>query len=560
MTTELKTEVAIVGAGPAGLMLAIELGCRGIDCVVLDERDGGPIPPKANATSARTMEHYRRRGFAHRVRAAGLTEDHPQDVVFRTRLAQAPGHHELARLRMPSRREAFDRVSFGDLGESAWPTPELPHRGQQMYIEPILRDEACRYPSVRVLLQHRAQALKQDAEGVDVSVLRLDDGSAVRLRAAYAVGCDGARSLVRESMGVKLEGIGREERHFFGGQMLSIYLRSREMYAALGPQRAWLYWAVNPELRGSLVAVNGVDEFVLGVQLRPGQMPDDVDPKAALRSVMGVEVNVEVLGRSPWLAGYTLVAERMCDRRVFIAGDAAHLFTPASGMGYNTSVDDAVNLGWKLAAMLRGWGSDRLLDSYQAERRPIAQRNTAYARRMADGLGGQPVPEELEAGTAAGDAARQRLCEHFSEHVRREYNIPGIQLGLRYVGSPIVAAEADPPPSDEPNVYRPSGYPGMRAPHVPAPDGRSLLDHFGRDFTLLVFGDEAGAQEREWQESAERLGVPLAILRWTDAVARALYGADCVLIRPDHHVAWRGAADAKSEPVLRMAAAGTAAA
>jgi 2-polyprenyl-6-methoxyphenol hydroxylase-like FAD-dependent oxidoreductase len=557
MTTELNTEVAIVGGGPAGLMLAIELGCRGIACVLLDDRDGGRIAPKANATSARTMEHYRRRGFAHRIRALGLTEDHPQDVVFRTRLAQAPGHHELARLRMPSRREAFEQVNFGDLGEGAWPTPELPHRGQQMYIEPVLREEACRYPSVRVLQHHRVSALRQDTDGVEISAVRLGDDTPVKLRAAYAVGCDGARSLVREAVGLKLEGIGREDRHFFGGQMLSIYLRSPGMYEALGPQRAWLYWAVNPELRGSLVAVNGVDEFVLGVQLKPGQTPDDVDAVAALRKVMGVDVQAQVLSRSPWIAGYTLVAEHMRRGRVFIAGDAAHLFTPASGMGYNTSVDDVVNLGWKLAATVRGWGSDALLDSYEAERRPIAQRNTGFARRMADGLGGDPVPPELETAGAQGEAARERLCAHFTEHVRREYNIPGIQLGLRYAGSAIVAREPEAPPPDEPNVYHPCGYPGMRAPHLAAPGGRSILDHFGRDFTLLVCGDAGVNDAREWEEAARRLGVPLTVLAWPDPAVRGLYGADRVLVRPDHHVAWRGGPGSAAEPVLRLATART---
>jgi 2-polyprenyl-6-methoxyphenol hydroxylase-like FAD-dependent oxidoreductase len=550
--TELNTEIAIVGGGPAGLMLAIELGCRGIDCVLLDERDDGPIPPKANATSARTMEHYRRRGFAHRVRAIGLTEDHPQDVVFRTRLAEGFGHHELARIRIPSRRGALTRTDLGDFPEETWPTPELPHRGQQMYIEPILREEARRYSGVRVLQHHKVNTLTQDANGVLLSISRLDDGSPVTLRASYAVGCDGARSLVRQTMGVNFEGVGGEDREFFGGQMLSIYLRSRTLYDALGSRRAWLYWAVNPELRGSLVAINGVDEFVLGIQLRKGQTIDDVDALAALRSVLGTTVDVEILGRSPWLAGYTLVAERMRQGRLFIAGDAAHLFTPTSGMGYNTSIDDAVNLGWKLAAVLRGWGSEALLDSYEAERRPIAQRNTAYARLMADSLGRAAVPTGVEAAGADGDATRAALRDHFHTHVHREFNIPGVQLGLRYAGSPIVASEAVEPPPDEPNVYHPSGFPGGRAPHVAAPGGSSIFDHFGQNFTLLSLND-LPSDDDAWKESAAILRLPLAFLHWPDAAARSLYGADRVLIRPDHHVAWRGPVGSAPESLLRLA-------
>jgi 2-polyprenyl-6-methoxyphenol hydroxylase-like FAD-dependent oxidoreductase len=549
-TSELQTEVAIVGGGPAGLMLAIELGCRGIGCVVLDDRPDGPIPPKANATSARTMEHYRRRGFAHRIRAVGLTDDHPQDVVFRTRLAMAPGHHEVARIRQPSRRDVLTGEGRGDYREEMWPTPELPHRGQQMYIEPILREEARRYPSVRVLQHHRAVSLAQDMTQGQVFGVDLSDSSQFVVRAGYVVGCDGARSLVRQTLGIPLQGIGREEREFFGGQMLSVYLRSSSMYQALGPDRAWLYWAVNPQLRGLICAVNGVDEFLFGMQLRDGQSAADVDVLGALHTVLGQPVDVEIISSSPWLAGYTLVAERMRSGRLLIAGDAAHLFTPTTGMGYNTSIDDAVNLGWKLAASLRGWGGPGLLDSYDAERRPVAHRNTAFAREMADSLGRGHVSAAVEADGPEGDAAREVLRRHFQDHVHREFNIPGIQLGVSYRGSAIVARETASPPPDDPNVYHPSGHPGGRAPHIVAADGSSILDHFGQDFTLLNLGGEADDGDA-WARSAAALGLPLTCLRWTDAAARSVYGADLVLIRPDNHVAWRGAFGADADAVLR---------
>lgn len=556
--SELHTEVAIVGGGPAGLMLAIELGCRGIECVVIDDRRDGPIPPKANASSSRTMEHYRRRGFAHRIRAVGLTDDHPQDVVFRTRLAAGPGHHELARIRFPSRRAALDGVSLGDYREDIWPTPELPHRGQQMYIEPILREEARRYPSVRVLQHHRAESLAQDGDRAKVQVTRLSDGAVLTVIASYAVGCDGARSLVRQTLGIALQGVGREAREFFGGQMLSVYLRSPAMYQALGPDKAWLYWAVNPQLRGLICAVNGIDEFLFGIQLRDGQAPSEVDVPAALRTVLGDEVSVDIISRSPWLAGYTLVAQRMRGGRMFIAGDAAHLFTPTSGMGYNTSIDDAVNLGWKLAAMLRGWGSEALLNSYEAERRPIAQRNTAFAREMADSLGRELVPADLEASGPQGEAARESMRQHFQAHAQREFNIPGIQLGLRYAGSPIVASEAVEPPPDEPNVYRPGGHPGGRAPHLVAADGSSIHDHFGRDFTLLSLGQSSAAEDKSWLARAAALDMPLSCLHWPDPAAREVYGAERVLIRPDHHIAWRGPTGSDAEAVLRQATARSA--
>jgi len=236
-----------------------------------------------------------------------------------------------------------------------------------------------------------------------------------------------------------------------------------------------------------------------------------------------------------------------------IAGDAAHLFTPTTGMGYNTSIDDAVNLGWKLAATLRGWGGPALLDTYEAERRPIAHRNTAFAREMADSLGRGVVSADVEAPGPHGDAARDALRRHFQDHVHREFNIPGVQLGLRYTGSPIVATEAEEPPPDEPNVYRPSGHPGVRAPHVEASDGSSIFDHFGLDFTLLSLGDRPATDDEAWKASAAELGLPLSCLHWPAAVARSLYGADRILIRPDHHIAWRGQAGSAPEPVLRRA-------
>ena len=360
----LNTDVAIIGGGPAGLMLAIELGCRGVKCVVLEEDADVPVPPKANATSARTMEHYRRRGFAHAVRAVGLTEDHPQDVVYCTRL----GGTELARFAGPSRADAVARRNLGGLSEAAWPTPELPHRANQMYIEPLLRREARRHASVTLCFSTRAVAVRDHGDGVhiDTECIERKDGAAPLLvAAAYAVGCDGARSVVREAMGVRYAGLAGEQREFFGGQMLSLHFRSPDLYRAIG-ERAWTWWLFNPVQRGVLLALNGVDEFIFGLQLKPGQKKEDVDVAALFRTVTHAPFAFELLDRSTWSAGFMLVAEKMQSGRLFVAGDAAHLFTPTAGMGYNTSVDDAVNLGWKLAAVAQGWAPPALLASYEA--------------------------------------------------------------------------------------------------------------------------------------------------------------------------------------------------
>jgi len=531
------TDVAIVGGGPAGLMLAIELGVRGVSCAVFDENTQPPQFPKANATSARTMEHYRRRGFAERVRALGLPPDHPQDIIYTTRMAQ----HELTRFKIPSSRQAAAQAAFGDYREEAWPTPELPHRVQQMYIEPVLKAEAERYPAVQMCFGRRVTAVHDNGGAVRVEARDVQTGATMELAARYAIGCDGPRSLVRQAMGVAYSGEGATKREFMGGQMLSIYFRSSELWDVLGKGRAWQYWAVNPDQRGLLCVINGVEEFVLMIQMTEGQSPADIDERAVLAAAVGAPFAYELIAKMPWHAGYALVANAFRKGRLIIAGDAAHLFTPTGGMGYNTSIDDAVNLGWKLAAVVQGWAPESLLDSYEAERRPIALRNTAFAGSMADSIGRIPVTPLVEETGSAADAAREALGHALAAHVASEFNIPGVQLGVRYT-SAIVATVDAPPPPDEAGRYVPSGYPGARAPHRRVGSG-SLLDLFGRDFTLLLLGP---APSEAWERAAEQLGVPLTVVHSGDPETRALYGADVVLVRPDHHIAWRG--DALTEP------------
>ncbi len=550
-----STDVVIVGGGPAGLMLAIELGCRGVNCVVLEEDVAAPDFPKANATSSRTMEHYRRRGFSAKIRALGLAPDHPQDVIYCTTLAG----RELTRFSIPSRNEVIARTAFGDYGEESWPTPELPHRGQQMFIEPVLREQAQKNDCVQLMLGWQAQTIVTDDQQVTVTARSAVNGETMDLKARYVVGCDGPRSLVRKTCGIRYSGYSEEERDFFGGQMLSVFFTSANLYQVLGKKKAWQYWAVNAVQRGLLIAIDGVDKFLFCLQLKPGQTTESVDARSAMFAAIGATFDYDLIDTGPWQAGFTLVADHFSQGRSFIAGDAAHLFTPTGGMGYNTSVDDAVNLGWKLAAVIQGWAQPRLLDSYEAERKPIAHRNTTFARAMADSIGRIKIPDNVEADGAVGDAAREQLGQALGQHVRNEFNIPGLQLGLRYEGSPIVAKESDVSPADQPNHYLPSGRPGGRAPHFWV-DGQSIFDLFGRDFTLLCFSPARDSGEKsdrsEWHAAAAATGMPLAFLECDSAEGRALYAADCVLIRPDHHIAWRGDSHSDAAAVLAMACAG----
>jgi hypothetical protein len=335
--------------------------------------------------------------------------------------------------------------------------------------------------------------------------------------------------------------------------MLAVYIRAPSFYEVVRAPRAWQYWAVNREQRALMNAIDGKELWVLHVQLpREGQAPADY-ARESLVTATGRDFPFEVLGVAEWTAGYTLVAERFGAGRAFIAGDAAHLFTPTGGQGYNTSVDDASNLGWKLAAVCEGWGGPSLLPSYQTERKPIAQRNTRFARAMADSIGKIELPADLEDEGAAGDAARAALGDRLCRHAATEFDIPGIHLGVFYAGSPIVVPDGTPAPADDWHHYTPGATPGARAPHVWLEDGVSIFDRFGRDFTLLRFG--GGVDVRAIEAAAGKRGLTLAVIDVASEEARDLYARDLVLVRPDHHIAWRGnSVPADAEALIARAA------
>jgi 2-polyprenyl-6-methoxyphenol hydroxylase-like FAD-dependent oxidoreductase len=537
MQGRLRTPVAILGGGAAGLTLAIELGRRGVPAVVLEEDTGPPGFPKANATTSRTMEHFRRLGFAREIRALGLPEDYPQDVTYFTRFTR----YELARLRGRSRREAAEARESPD---SRWPTPEPLHRAQQMFIEAVLKRQAERHPSLDLRFGWRARRVEPRSGGVSVEVEELATGATALVEADFLVGCDGPRSLVRGAISTRYEGMSNEARDFMGGRMLAVYLQTPALYSMVRAERSWQYWAVNRERRGLLIAVDGTGRFVLHVQLAPGEAGSAALARESLALTAGAELPHELIGMAEWTAGFTLVVERFADDdahpRTFLAGDAAHLFTPTGGQGYNTAIDDVVNLGWKLAAVCAGWGGPALLASYAVERKPVAHRNTRFARAMADSIGRIGVPEGLEADTADGERVRAAFGPKLLAHARREFDTPGIHLGIAYGGSPIVASDGSRPPPDDWHRYEPNASPGARAPHLWLADGVSVLDRLGRDFTLLRLGRAAAADTRPLEAAARTRGIPLEVLDVPGSAIRDLYGADLVLIRPDHHVAWRG--------------------
>ena len=529
-----RYSVLIIGGGPCGLMLANELGRRNISVLLIDEKSSTAFNPQANATQARTMEHFRRHGFADEVRALGLPADYPTDIAYFTRYAG----YELARFSLPSSGAARSRIQTLT---GSWSAAELPHRVSQKWVEKVLHEHALACRSNTIRFSHRLLSFEQYPDGVTATIENLETGETFTVSADYLVGADGARSLVRQSLGFHYLGDGGAVREFMGGRMHAMYIRVPDFYSMSGHAPAWMNVTFNRDRRAFMAAVDGKSEFAFHTQLRSDEdetILSDADAGDMFRAAMGARIDVEILSRGTWRAGFTLVAEHMQSGRVFLGGDAAHLFTPAGGLGYNTAIEDAVNLGWKLAAVVRGAAPHSLLASYEQERRPAAVRNTNYARQFADSLGANVAPAELEEDSPAGAEARARAGEYFNVHARKEFNIPGITFGSRYDGSPVIVADGEPPP-DRANVYIPTSCPGGRAPHLWLGEDHSLYDEFGFEWTLLRLGTKPPSAAGIKKAFAEA-GLELKVVDITDAAARDIYETDLALIRPDQVVAFRG--------------------
>jgi 2-polyprenyl-6-methoxyphenol hydroxylase-like FAD-dependent oxidoreductase len=530
-----RTPVLIAGGGPCGLMLSIELGRRGVASILVDRKDHTAVNPQANATQARTMEYYRRLGFADEIRALGLPEDYPTDIAYFTRYTGS----ELARFGLPSSSKA--RAVARDQS-GVWNAAELPHRVSQKFVEEVLRRHAEEIEINSVNYGVQLVGFEERAGSVLATVEDVESGERATVEADYLIGVDGARSFVRRQLGIRYAGETGVERDFFGGKMVAIYFRAPDFYDKVPHGRAWMYWAFNPERRSWCAAVNGRDEFAFHTQLKKDESEDVTDERARelFAQAMGTSLDIELLAVDTWIAGHALVAESLGRGRVYIGGDAAHLFTPAGGLGYNTAVEDAVNLGWKLAATVKGTAGPALLPSYAQERHRVATRNTGYARQLAESIGNYVPDLRIEEEGPEGDVIRREAGIYLNGHARREFNIPGITFGGRYDGSPAIKPDGAPPPPDAMNIYEPCASPGGRLPHMWLADGRSVFDLLGFEWSLVVVGDRGQGGVGAFQEAAAGLGIDLAVVDLTREDATALYEAELLLVRPDQIVAWRG--------------------
>jgi hypothetical protein len=344
---------------------------------------------------------------------------------------------------------------------------------------------------------------------------------------------------VRKALGIELEGDAGIVRPFFGGSMVSAHVRMAPPAGAPWPNRSWQYWVVAPDIRALAIAIDGVDRYVWQIQLPQERPLDESYVREMIERAAGMPVIEEVISFVPWTAGYRLLAQRYGRGRVWLSGDAVHLFTPTGGLGMNTGLDDAVNLAWKLAAVARGWAGPHLLDSYEVDRKAVGARNLDWSKRFADSVGNTAVSDAIEADTEAAAKERAEVGAKLVDHAAYEFLIPGIHLGFRYAASPLVWDDGTPEPPDTANTYAQTARPGHRAPHLWLDEKTALFDRLGPDFTLLRLGGDADAAAAI-QAAFEARGVPLAVLAVDDPAARALYERDLALIGPDQIVYWRG--------------------
>ena len=514
----IETPVLIVGGGPVGLALALDLGWRGVECLLVDEleRDGYRTHPRANFVNSRTMEFCRRWGIAERVKAVGTPPGYPHTALYATGLRG----HLIARI---------DRPGHGGSGEIAF-TPEPPQRCNQIWFDPVLRERAESFAPVSLRWRWRFDGFVQDRDGVTSAITDLASGDTHTVRSAWLAACCGGRSPIR-----RLLGIDASEGEVLGAP-ISIVFRAKDLWDRHDMGKAALYFIVGPTgVWATLNSLNGGDLWRVTLHAG-GRRPEEIDASGVLARIVGAEFPYELIAVNSWVRR-KLVTAAYRHGRVFLAGDCAHQSTPTGGTGMNTGIGDAVDLGWKLAAAVQGWAGPALLDSYDAERRPVALRNVEAMTQNFHQRSFAPTPE-IVAASPAGEAARARLGEQIVRHTSRELLSDGIAMGYRYEGSPIVWPDGGEPPPDSVTEYVQSTFPGARAPHAWLAPGRSTLDRFGRGYVMVRSGEAPGTAALEAEATRRR--VPLETVVLDSPAALAVYDRRLVLVRPDGHVAWRG--------------------
>jgi len=521
MTTD--QQILIIGAGPVGLTLAIDLGRRGIACTLVERNEAPQFLPKMERCNARTMEIFRRMGLVEKVRAAGLRSDIPMDVFIILSMAEPPLQH----MAYPSIDEAKARIRACKDGTQ----PLEPYQLISQYtLEPLLKEAADKLPSVNVRYGCEFLSLHQDAAGVSATI-RNGQGQRETLHGSYLVGCDGGSSRVRKELSISLYGEGNIL------ELRQALFRCDDLFERIpigdGPGQGRHYHVADGQAT-FLIMQDSTRHFTLH-----SVVGRDEDMKAKFESTVSVPIDYEMLSCAPWRQNL-LLADRYRRGRVFLAGDAVHLVVPTGGLGMNTGVGDAIDLSWKLAATLAGWAGPGILDSYETERRQVGDRNVGASRHAS--LGRRKWRDQyrpnIRDDTPEGQATRDNLVRVADLEQSKSNRMIGAELGYRYVGSPIIWEEPG-GPEHRFEHYRPTTWPGARLPHVWLDDDTPIQDRVPERHVLLRLGD-CQAEVAPLSRAFDQLGAPFCVLDIADTAPRDIYGHDLILLRPDMHVAWRG--------------------
>lgn len=531
------TQVIIVGAGPVGLTLAVALGRAGVDCVLLERNDAPTGYPKMERCNARTMEIFRRLGIVDEIRAAGLPADCPMDVFVVTSLVEEP----ILRLPYGSVTECKADIAAHNDGTRTLEPYQLI---SQYTLEPLLKRIVEADPHVDV--RFGCEFVRFDEQGDEVCAhVKYSDGSEAALSGDYLVGCDGAGSRVRKQLGFKLEG---------DGEMLTLWqalFRCDDLYERI-PIGKGRHYHVCDDQAGFIIVQDDTRHFTLHAVVDDGAAMPKLFEK-----IVSMPIDYETLFVGEWTQRL-LVANHYRGGRVFLAGDSAHLVIPTGGLGMNTGVGDVIDLAWKLTGTLAGWGGDKLLDSYEIERRQLGIRNVAASRRANAGRRKwrSAWRPEIRDKTPEGAEIRANVAKIANHEQRKTNEILGIEAGYRYIDSPLIVAEPGAGPDPDNPDYVPTTWPGFRLPHVWLQDGSAIHDHFGPGYILLRF--DGGREDLgELIAEFEKLGAPLEIDSFDDTHAVEVYeGYELFLLRPDLHIVWRGNASPDDPGALAALATG----